>query len=269
MKSVAIYCVCYNSYSELNGFLHSVDQAAEKVKDQLSVTVFVADNSEEVKEIVQPATGSLKLVHFPTGHNAGYLGAVQECMKQYSPQEYDFVIISNVDLIIDSEAFVHLLELKDVDQVGWYAPQIYSTAEKRDLNPAVLSRHAKSKLKMLHFMFNHSLLTRLYEKTLYKRKKLKKTIHPNGKDIYAGHGSFMIFTHAFFQAIGQLNFPIFLYCEEIYLAELCHRNGLQVRYVSSIRATDAEHCSTGKIKSRYICKYKAKALRYILDTYYQ
>ena len=269
MKSLAIYCVCYNSYSELDAYLQSVVIAADAAKEALAVTVFVADNSDHVQSVALLDSDTLTLVHFPTGRNAGYLGAVQDCMKQHSPHDFDFVIISNVDLRLSVDAFVNLLKISDLNGAGWLAPQIWSDVETRDRNPKIMERYGRRKLQFLLTLYQHPWLYRLYEHTAYRRKRVTVSGHREGKSIYAGHGSFMVFTRTFFDAVGHLDYPVFLFCEEIYLAELCRKHGLTVRYEPSVKVIDAEHCSTGQMKSRSYCRYNAEAVKYILETYYE
>ena len=134
MKSLAIYCVNYNSDAELKKFLHSVSEAAVAVGNAMSVSVFVADNSDHPLPLSASDYPSFQYVHFATDGNFGYLGAVQKCMKEYSPHGFDYVIISNVDLVVEADCFARLLQLNQNNQVGWIAPQIYSLQESRDKN---------------------------------------------------------------------------------------------------------------------------------------
>ena len=88
MKSLAIYCVNYNSDAELKQFLLSVSEAAALVANEISVSVFVADNSDLPQPLSASDYPSFQYVHFATGGNLGYLGAVQKCMKEYSPHNH-------------------------------------------------------------------------------------------------------------------------------------------------------------------------------------
>ena len=269
MKSLAIYCVNYNSNTELKHFLLSVSEATALVANEMSISVFVADNSDLPQPLSASDYPSFQYVHFATGGNLGYLGAVQKCMKEYSPHGFDYVIISNVDLLISTDCFARLLQLDLNNQVGWIAPQIYSTQEARDKNPKIMNRYTKRALQILNIMYRYPWLFKLYERTLYKRKQIASESYAEGTPIYAGHGSFMIFTRSFFDAIGPLDYPVFLFCEEIYLAELCRKHHLQVCYFPSIRVMDSEHCSTGKIHSKFYYRYNEEATHYILQTFYK
>ena len=109
---------------------------------------------------------------------------------------------------------------------------------------------------MVNWVYNH---------TLYKSKKLVS--HQRG-EIYAGHGSFIILTKRFFEACGIITYPVFLFCEEIYLGELCQQHGLKVVYEPNICVTDAEHASTSSFRRSKYCQFNYQALSYILKTYY-
>jgi len=267
MKKIILYCVTYNSYDEAELFLQSVNNAAAQTPD-MSVTVVVADNTEDNRRDISTEYDTITVQVHICPRNLGYLGAVQECMRLYAPNDYDFFAISNVDLKVDAGAFAYLSKLEVDQQVGWIAPQIYSVQENRDRNPKILSRYSRKKLSILHFLYKHPWANRLYEKTLYKRKKVSVVKHKEGEEIYAGHGSFMIFTHAYLAKAGLPNYPVFLFGEEIYFAEQCRLNALKTVYVPGIRIVDSEHCSTSSMHSSAYYRYNAESLQYILQAYY-
>ena len=87
-------------------------------------------------------------------------------------------------------------------------------------------------------------------------------------EIYGGHGSFIILTKMYFERCGIINYPVFLFGEEIYLAEQCRQQGLKVVYDPTIAVKDTEHASTGNMPSRFYCNCNAKALEYIMSAFY-
>lgn len=261
---IAIYCVNYHSHEKLEAYLQSADDAMKEVQGNVTLDVFVADNTVPAETIsYHPQFFQLHLL--ATGANKGYFGAVRFAMQQYSPEEYDYAIISNVDVLLDNSFFAKLSEYKASEDTGWIAPQIYSHLEQRDRNPKILRRYAKRKLQILKIKFRFPLINSIYNHTLYKSKKYVS--HERG-EIYAGHGSFIILTKRFFEAVGIINYPVFLFCEEIYLAEQCQQHGLKVLYEPNLRVTDAEHASTGTFRWSSYCRYNYEALNYILERYY-
>ena len=271
MKQIAIYCVNYKSYRPLHRFLDSIAAAVARVNrtdsnsEQAAIHVFLADNTEEHTEEISYRPSNFTLQIFPFHKNLGYFGAVGKMMSQESPDRYDFAIISNVDVSVSEDAIVQMLIAHTETDTGWIAPCIYSRKEGRDRNPKIMARYSKQKLKVLRFFFRHPWIYNLYTHSAYKSKKLIS--HSAGK-VYAGHGSFIILTKEFFARCGSINYPIFLFCEEIYLAEQCIRHQLTVEYMPDIKVYDEEHASTGTFKRRRYCQFNYDAIDYILRTYY-
>ena len=261
---IAIYCVNYHSKDCLEHYLLSIDKAVKAADGAVVLDVMVIDNSVPAETVdYVPEAFALKVV--ATGENKGYFGAVSHGMGLYDAMAYDYVIISNVDVVMEEDFFAELAKMPVDKALGWIAPQIYSDAEHRDRNPKIMQRYPKRKLQILQTLFRIPILYNLYTHTVYKSKALMK--HERG-NIYAGHGSFIILTKKYFQQCGIIDYPIFLFCEEIYLGEQCRKHGLKVVYEPALRVTDAEHASTSTFKRSKYCKYNFEAISYILENYY-
>lgn len=262
---VSIICVNYNSYEQLERYIESINEAYKNHVDS-SINIFVADNSKEVRNVTFKTNMNISITHY---NNLGYFGGALSIIKE-NPDitESDYVIISNVDLEVDKSFFSQLSLIECNETIGWIAPQIYSTYENRDKNPQRLCRCSKSKLRMLIFMFSHPFVQRIYKNTLYKRKK-NQIKHNDGEKIYCGHGSFIILTKFFFTVYQNLQYPCFLYGEELFLGELIRKAGLDVVYNSKLKIIDAEHVSTGQLPSKSYYKYNKDALMYIFNTFYR
>lgn len=265
MKQVAIYCVNYHSYDALKNYIASINVAVKKTEEQVAVNMYVADNTESNCQVIDTTADDITIRPFPFHENLGYFGAIHKMMEQVDPEDFDFSIISNVDVLLDEDFFTQLLALPSKADTAWIAPQIYSNLEHRDRNPKIMQRYPKRKLQILQSLFRIPILYNLYTHTVYKSKKLVR--HEPG-EIYAGHGSFIILTRKYFQECGIINYPVFLFCEEIYLGEQCRKYGLKVLYEPLVRVTDAEHASTSTFKRSRYCKYNLQAITHILKTYY-
>ena len=181
-------------------------------------------------------------------------------------KDYDYSIISNVDLMLEEDFFQKLADYNCSEDTGWIAPQIWSNLEERDRNPKVLNRYSLKKLQILRTFYQFPILDTLYTSTFYKKKKYES--HQAGQ-IYAGHGSFIILTRRFFELCGKIDYPVFLFCEEIYLAEMCRKAGLKVLYEPSLIVKDTEHASTGRMNHGFYCRCNYEAMQYIIKTFYQ
>ncbi|MBQ8701377.1 MAG: glycosyltransferase family 2 protein [Prevotella sp.] len=262
--TIAIYCVAYNSYKALNKYLQSIDAAAVKAKN-ISVFVFVADNTLTGCKDITYQTKNFHLRTFPFHENHGYFGAVRKMMEEESPLQFDFSVISNVDIILSDRIFSQLAEVCTPD-LGWIAPRIFSEKRGYDRNPQRTQRYSLRQLHLLRFFFKHPILHYIYHNTLRKRKKF--LTHEPGK-VYSGHGACIILTKEYFTRCGIIDYPIFLYDEELYLAEQCRTNGLVVEYKPSIQITDFEGVSTSKMRKRDYYRYNYEGINYIINTFYK
>ena len=246
MKRIAIYCVTYHSDKERDQYLASVERAAKKAKDQVSVDTFVANNTDD--------------------DNPGYFGAVRRLMQEHDPSVYDYSIISNVDLMMEEDFLAKLAAYECAEDTGWIAPQIWSDLEKRDRNPRQTSRYTLGRLKILRLFYRIPLLDTLYTKTFYRRKQF---VRSQPGTVYSGHGSFIILTRKYIERCGRIDYPVFLFCEEIWLAEKCRQAGLKVVYAPRMTIYDSEHVSTGRMNHRYYCRLNYDAVQYIIKTFYR
>lgn len=274
MKRIAIFCITYNSYNELRRYLISLDVAAGHAKSCFDVDVYVIDNTETDFEEIDYLTSfkNITCLLYPHHKNLGYFGGARSVMSTVDLSGYEYVAVTNVDLVASEDLFANLSKAELGDGVGWIAISIQSEKEGRDRNPSVLKRYSERKLKLLKFKFKVPIVDHVYNNTLYKRKRIGKK-YPQ-MDIYAGHGSFILLTREYFQKCGMIEYPVFLFGEELYLAEQCREHSLRVVYCPSVVVYDSEHVSTNKMsraisfKQTFYYKCNEAAINFILKNYY-
>lgn len=264
---VLLIPVTYNSYADLHSYLRDVNVATANT-DKVEVRVSIVDNSVqlEVQTFDEYKFIDVEMHHF---NNLGYLrGAGAIINSEENIEQYDYVIISNVDLSMPEDFFVKFSNLNfQEEKVGWLANRIWTKAEKRDKNPKILRRYSKNKLQMIRLLYKYPILDWLYTNTMYRRKSGYKECFE--QNIYAGHGSFIILTKEFFKNSSKIEYPVFLFGEEIFLAEICQRKNLKVRYIPDLVIYDNEHTSTGKMKRKFYYKCNLEAINYLLHTFYE
>ena len=268
--------VTYNSYDALESYIASVGKALEAAADPtIEVKIHVADNSTSQKADAHNCQLSIVNYQLSNYDNPGYLPAALKTVYSEDYASYDYIIISNVDVTLDETFFTALRDLKaDADTV-WIAPFIWSPSEQRDVNPKIQERYTKKRLRLLRLLFACPPLYYLYTRTLYKIKYSRseecgvRSENYKLKNIYAGHGSFMIFRPEIFQQEPSLDYPVFLFCEEIYMAEMAQHIGKKVTHCPSVKVWDCEHASTGLMGLWRYCKYNHDALSYIIRTFYE
>ena len=85
---------------------------------------------------------------------------------------------------------------------------------------------------------------------------------------YAIHGSFMVFNKSFFEKGGTLNYPSFLFGEELFIAETVRKLNLIQCYEPSLKINHNEHATTGVIKSKEKVAYLNQSYTYLLTTFF-
>jgi hypothetical protein len=85
--------------------------------------------------------------------------------------------------------------------------------------------------------------------------------------IYAPHGAFIIFTKSYFESGSSIDFGLNLFGEEIFVAEECRKNNLNVYYEPQISVHHAEHVSTGAVSSKFVVDKKRQSVIYFLKNY--
>lgn len=268
---VLFLCVNYHSYRELAVFRESVEQALACASDSVEAELHIADNTDTEFEEISPADGSRWRVRsYPLHRNIGYLPALEYLMSQ-SPGlregMFDFVIFSNVDVQVAKDFFTRLAAVSLPPDTGWIAPAIESEYEGRDRNPGMIRRPTRCRLELCRIMFRFPFLYRWYHHRVYLRSC------SSGKAaadiIYAGHGSFMIFTRAFMMNYPAISYPAFLFCEEIFMAELLRRCGLKCVYRPEIRITDLDHVSTSKMDSGTYFRARRQSLGAVIGMFFR
>lgn len=245
MKKILLICVTYHSDKELHTFVESIHRAAERVKGQIEVDIQIADNGKE---------------------NLGYLGGALLIYNKFA-QDYDYVSISNVDLELAPDFFEQLLHI-DTKGLGWIAPDIYTDKIDRHENPYMLSRPTKRNFFIWNIIYSSIWIYRLYHQ-LYVIKSHKKKAFLQACDIYAGHGSFMLFTKALVQNNPELHYPTFMYGEEIYMAEMVRAAQLKARYCPTLRIANTGNISTGLINQKQKSKWSKESLRAIYNRFFR
>ena len=271
-----LICVKYGGDEETERYLESV-QAQEGLH---ALHVLVVDNSADSNWIPSVSQLSCQAVRPPA--NLGYLGGARYGLSAYLEQNVmpDWVIISNVDLTISDRRFLeHLSKLASVPDVGAVAPSIYSDLTGIDQNPYMKTRPSELRMHAYKWLYRSWLVLNLHEFTaaLFHRVRTALSIArkpPTDRvshcrqTIYAPHGSLMILSKQYFERGGDLNFPEFLFGEEIYIAEKMMALGLKVIYEPLLRVIHEEHRTTKLMKSRNIAAYAAASAAYCADTFF-
>lgn len=278
---ITFLAINYNTYDSLKLFLDSINNAMDVVdpNKKLSAKVFILDNTPiQFKKNFQWVgyRKNLSFNFFNSYSNSGYLGGVELLLTKNLVRDEalssDYTVISNVDLVLENEFFVKLEKLSINSDVGWIAPSIHSYYENRDRNPKIIKRPKKQKLRTLELIFIHPIIYFIYLGLIYtvkKYKRRKQAINYDRKNIYAGHGSFMIFTNRFINSRIDFKFPSFLFCEEIFFGELVLKEKMKVQFIRDLKIYDSDHASTGELKRKSYCRMNRNSLKVIRKEFFE
>lgn len=275
-QTVLLICVKYGSDHETVRYLDSV----QCLRGQRGLQVLVVDNAFDANPAGRSVPQNYTTIQAPT--NLGYFGGARYGLSLYLEKHPlpDWVIVSNVDLVIPDPTFlVKLTELTGRPRLGAVAPRISSVLTGSDQNPFMTVRPSALRMHSYKWMFRRRLLLNTYEVvgTAFRRARtrlgrslrvLSAVRHANRATIYAPHGSFLILSKNYFARGGDLQFPGFLFGEEIYIAESLKRMNLEAVYEPSLKVVHQEHGSTRLIRSRELAQALSFSAAYCADTFF-
>jgi GT2 family glycosyltransferase len=270
VPTVLLICVKYGADKETERYLNSL--RALQSRDGLHV--MVVDNSA-VGTWGIPSGFDSELIQAPS--NLGYFGGARYGLSLFlkSNPLPDWVVVSNVDLRMADPSFLErLAPLGSVLNLGAVAPSIRSSLTGNDQNPFMRVRPSVYRMHFYKWLSRNWLILNTYELLGFLFHRMRGSlarVRPNSSSlqsrekIYAPHGSFLILARTYFDRGGTLDFPQFLFGEEVYIAEQMRRLGLEVLYEPSLQVTHQEHQSTKLFKSRRVAQHVAHSAAYCAD----
>lgn len=250
---------------DYNGFDHTVAMVESILRINIIPEIHIIDNGslseEQFRRHAFPEALKHKIQIFPLAENHGYFGAVAEHLKRIDPSDYDWIFISNNDIVFnDCQIFDRLDQIASASQfsVGVYCPKVLSGNTKENLNPYLKyepSKHyyLKSKVVLSSYWLAsiYEMLSELYHVILHKHfiHRIEESTVP--EPIFAPHGAFIGLSRAFFAEGGYVESDNFLYFEEEILGYICKKVGVRVLYDPRVSVTHAGHASTGKKYSEW------------------
>ena len=268
--NVAIACVNYNSYESLADFVKSVDEAVRyslNKGQELKVKLLIADNSEEKKRLSLTKFINIEC-EISLCQNLGYLGGAFKVINDIEDRSiFDYIIISNVDVLVNLDFFSRL-NVINPDGIGWIAPGIFKPQMNKICSFEWQHRPSIRRMKLYSFLFSHPAIYSIY--FVMSRLKIKSEANTdmNNREIYAGYGSFMIFTKEFMTIKDKWDYGPFLFGEEIFFGELVRQAKLKVLYVPSLQITDVGKVSTGRMNAIGKLKVQKVSNDYLLKTFF-
>ena len=160
----------------------------------------------------------------------------------------DWIIICNNDIIFNKKDLIVKLQNVKSNNYAVIAPSILSVKSKQNQNPHIL--HPISKLGRLYYkiFFINSLSALFIYKLRIVLKKIFYNFSPNKvikpTEIYAPHGSFMIFSKNFFSNGGWIDSNFEMFAEELTTAEIVKRLKMKIFFNPDFEVMHDEHLTS-------------------------
>lgn len=271
MKGIII-SVNYNNYDVTLNFIKSLSKLNRFSDNE----VIIINNSSKIDDdrILNEYVFSNKLLNVSVyaSENFGYFGSISCWLKKtnLNLSKYDYVIICNNDIIIEDVNFFEQL-IENINKADVIAPAIISLLTLKNQNPYRENKITKVQ-KILYKIYNTNYYLASMSLFLWKGlKSLRKTKYSEDKserNIYSGHGSFMIFSSQFFQKGGYIDENLFLYGEEESITGIANELNMTIKFIPELVVMHDEHKATDSTNfTKSIYNYQRTAYLYIKNKY--
>lgn len=285
--SILTICVNYNNDKETQKFVSGL--LAQK--GDFSQRVIVVDNGESPSldsSVHNLFKSDSRVLIINSGKNLGYYGGAALGLREYI-KEFplpDWIIVCNTDIdLIQPDFLSKLCDLYSVKPHAVIAPSIISGISGRDQNPYMKFRPSRWRMHFYKWVFRYYPTFVAYQTLALAKQKLLAVIHKNPvftgdkvvekaaqrepRAIYAPHGSFVVFHRSYFEAGGNLDHGVFLFGEEVFVAETVRRLGLTITHDPRFVVLHHEHATTGVFKNRKVARYVREASAYCADKFFR
>ncbi len=221
MKSVAFTVINYHGEKDVMAFFSKELLHQKEVK---LIPILVNNGSHDIPSLQDFCKNNN--IHFLNpGNNLGYLNgaawALDYCKKENI--SFDYFILSNYDIHFRTKNDLKkLIEKAHENNFDVSGTQILNMPSESAANPMFSDRISHAHIHRLALVNRFYLVSVIYQYLHILKKFFKKnrsTAQQTTSSCYAIHGSFMCFSKSFFEKKGILQYPSFLYGEELYIGE--------------------------------------------------
>ena len=252
MTRIQLIYANYGCADEIQRSIGSIAHAGASVYLDIVVVENGGDRLERSK-VELPGGCALRILS--PGKNVGYFGALTEAITAPLDESgYDFRILCNPDVKFEDPSFFSRLASLSLEKsVAILAPTITSGISGTDQNPYLTSRPSAGLLRRWRLMYYSWASYALYQLLSNARLRIlgvssvRSTLPAEQVKIYAPHGAFIIFANQFLEEARDLERIPFLFAEELFLGEICHRSNRIVLYRPDLRVRHIEHATTTRI----------------------
>ncbi|MGF7144106.1 GT2 family glycosyltransferase [Anaerotaenia torta] len=263
MVDIVISVACYNNEDEIIAFAEQLSH--QRISENLCLLVSCnscsssSDLEKKLNDVsVQTAVYNPKV-------NLGYLHGCLYGLSEYSREnEYDWAMISNTDLIFEKDSFFEKFSKGINDEDIWcVGPDITLKTTGAHQNPFLILPPSNRMINTWRFAYSNPVTFNLYFWLAGVKSRLKKANNEilDSKFVYAVHGSCFLLRKECIEKIIEVKDEIFMYEEELLVAEVTKANGKKVFFDNNLSVVHNENQVTGTINN-------AKKHKWFKDSFY-
>jgi len=244
-----IVTVCYNQEVYLREFINNLNLI------NIEYHMVVVNNGKRLTHVEN--NNNLNII---TVENEGYLAGLKAGFlyleNKVKLHDNDVIVLCNPDIEFASgfdDAF-SLFQPSLINDVWLLAPSIRVPSSNNELNP-----NMKRGLSNFHYYYLSAEMLNFFNFVVFRwfknvikilaGKLLNKKELTSSEEIFAPHGSCMITNANSIRVTQMLDFPIFLWGEEVCISHAIRTNDGIIIFVPDIKVIHKEHTSTSLISS--------------------
>ena len=181
--------------------------------------------------------------------NDGYFGTASNFLQSFDFGSFDWIIVCNNDLTVESN-FFDVLSKRKMDLSGklLVCPSVFERGI--DINPLSRNKYSQLKRSFWNVYYKFRLFALAYEGIrlsvskfkFYVRSKISNDSATEG-NIYLGYGAFYLINPVLIHRIGKLPAETFLYQEESVICSYARNFGSWPYFVPSLKVHHESHAT--------------------------
>jgi len=263
MQTVSFICVNFNNSRYTEKFCESLS-AQSGLGEAFLVRCAVVDNSTDEADSARLKAICRKcewIQYIDSGANLGYFGGLSRGLAQRPQDHSQFVVLCNNDLEFDPSFCRELLALASDPRAFAICPDVI-TRDGEHQNPHLLERVPAFRRFQFDLFFSHFYVACVlsFFRRLFRRLSVATPpSYDERREIHMGVGACYVLTENYFSHFDNLDCPVFLYGEEVFMSAQIHSKGGILIYEPRLRVNHAESAALSRIPRRVAYEYERKS----------
>lgn len=268
-KQIVVSVSCYNNEEEVICFAKQI--AEQTINKQ--IWLLITGNGISRPGMLEEELRKIKLdtrIIYPK-RNLSYLNGCLFGIKQLEETiQFKWFLISNTDISFESNFSLQSIMSLNISERIWCLVPDIVLSSKRKQNPFIQSRPSKQKVRMWKNIQGNQIGLTVYSKMSNAKKKCINNYNSKGREgyIYTAHGSCFFITYDCFQELYKIANHIFMYGEEILVAEIAHKHDKKILYYPNCVVHHNDNSTTRHINYKLKSNYYKMSFTYFYNEFF-